>query len=127
MNLKTVLASFTLCLSAFATNAHAQWVGTSVGFGGSYSNTTVSGSMGNGSITTTTIGGGFGVGVGGYYGGCGPYYGGYVAPAPLPYYGYAPVYTPYYAPYYAAPCYRPPVVYGGYGYGGYGCGVRRWR
>lgn len=131
MNLKSLFVSAVLSLTAFASSASAQWGGTSVGvgFGGSYSRTSISGPYGgNTTITNTTLGGGIGVGYnsgyygggyGGYYGG--GYYGGY-APSVLPYGGCAPAYVPY-SPFtntYGNPCYPPavvvaPVVYGGCG------------
>ena len=129
MNLKSLIVSSAISLFAVANSASAQWVGTSIGFGGSYSNTTFSGSCGNGSITTTSIGASIGVGYGnGYYGGCGPYYGGVVVPTVMPYYGCVPNYVPYNV--YCPPVYAPPVVVapyygGGYWRGGYGgCGRR---
>jgi len=130
MNLKTLFVSTVVSLASLASSASAQWGGTSVGvgFGGSYSRTSISGPYGgNTTITNTSLGGGIGVGYNsGYYGGGygGGYYGGVPAPAVLPYYGgCAPAYVPYSPftgcygnPYYAPAVVVAPVVYGG------GCG-----
>jgi|694.fasta_scaffold32560_15 hypothetical protein len=132
MNLKSLIVSAALSLSAFSSSASAQWSGGSVGvgFGGSYSRTSISGPYGgNTTITNTTLGGGINVGYGsgygyGYGGGYGGYYGGAVAPSVLPYYGgCAPAYVPY-SPFtrgYGNPCYPPAVVVAPVVYGG-GCG-----
>ena len=132
MNLKSLFVSTVLSLTALASNASAQYYGSgssvNVGFGGSYSKTTITGpNGGSSSITNTSLGGGIGVGYGsvsGYGGGYGygGYAGGCVAPAVLPYYGgCAPAYIPY-SPFtrcYGNPYYPPvvvaPVVYGGCG------------
>jgi hypothetical protein len=128
MNLKSLIVSAAISLSALASNASAQWGGGSVGFGGSYSRTSISGPYGgNTTITNTTLGGGINVGYGsgyGYGGGYGGYYGGVVAPSVLPYYGgCGPAYVPY-SPFtgvYGNPCYPPAVVVAPVVYGG-GCG-----
>ena len=129
MNLKSLFVSAALSLAAFTSSASAQWGGTSVGvgFGGSYSRTSISGPYGgNTTITNTSLGGGIGVGYNsGYYGGgYGGYYGGIPAPAVLPYYGgCTPAYVPY-SPFtgcYGNPYYPPAVVVAPVVYGG-GCG-----
>ena len=129
MNLKSLIVSAAVSLSAFASSASAQWSGGSVGFGGSYSRTSISGpNGGNTTITNTSLGGGINVGYGsgygyGYGGGYGGYYGGCGVPAVLPYYGGVPAYVPY-SPFtgcYGNPYYPPAVVVAPVIYGG-GCG-----
>ena len=133
MNLKSLIVSATLSLSAMTSTVFAQYYGggsVGVGFGGSYSRTSISGPCGgNTTITNTSLGGGINVGYGsgygyGYGGGYGGYYGGVVAPSVLPYYGgCGPAYVPY-SPFtgvYGNPCYPPAVVVAPVVYGG-GCG-----
>jgi hypothetical protein len=130
MNLKSLIVSAAVSLSALTSSASAQWSGGSVGFGGSYSRTSISGpNGGNTTITNTSLGGGINVGYGsgygyGYGGGYGGgYYGGCGVPAVLPYYGGVPAYVPY-SPFtgcYGNPYYPPAVVVAPVIYGG-GCG-----
>ena len=105
MNLKNLLASAALAVSALlASPAAAQYGGSSIGmnFGGGWSSTKVDTPNGSYKVSNSYIGGGIGVNaVSGYGSGYG-YGGGYGCGSPVGY-GCVPVYSPF------TRCYGVPV------------------